>query len=839
MKTVSRLVRIFQPEHYNLSIKLDRTNREFNGTVTINGELMSASDEIRLHAKDLAITGVVLDGKQASWSHEDHDELVITHPDITPGKHILVVSFSGQITDSMHGLYPCYYEHEGVEKELLATQFESHHAREVFPCIDEPEAKAIFDVTLTTETGVTALSNMPIKTQTEEKGRLVTTFDPTPKMSSYLLAWVVGEMHKKTAHTKSGVEVNVWATMAQPTDNLDFALDIATRTIDFFDEYFETPYPLPKSDHVALPDFSSGAMENWGLITYRETALLAHPKTTSIDKMHYIATVIAHELSHQWFGNLVTMQWWDDLWLNESFATMMEYLAIDNLHPEWQIWQDHASIEVISALRRDSLDGVQPIQTDVHHPDEIATLFDGSIVYAKGSRMLRMLQTYIGDKAMQDGLKLYFSRHAYGNTSANDLWYALGDTSKQDITDFMNTWISQPGYPVVHVEEKDGQVTLSQERFFIGPNKSSDQLWPIPLNSSCSEMPKLFDQRSVTVKRTHKTPLSFNVGSSAHFITHYSHELMQQLLDNLDTMTEIDRLQLLHEQTLLAQAGIISSADLISLVGYFTDDTSEPVWSIIALTINELKKFVENNDQAEKKLKNLSVQIAKKQYDRLGWQAIDNESENDTKLRSIIIGLMLYGEDQEALKIALGKFNSNSPEDLDPELRTSIMLAAVRSDTGRTVIDKLLKIHQNTNSSQLQDEISAAITGTRSSDSIDFTLGLLKDPKRVRPQDFLRWYVGLIRNRFARDKTWAWAKDNWQWITDTFKNDMSYDAFPRYVASALISEKHLNEYQDFFEPLKSEHALRRNIEIGIGELTGRVDLIKRDGQTVISALIKS
>lgn len=836
MKNVSRLVRIFEPEHYDLSIKLNRQDRTFEGTATIKGSSLSESNEIRLHSKDLTIDSVTVDGKNAKSSNDEHDELVITHPDIKPGKHILVLSFSGKITDSMHGLYPCYYEHDGIAKELLATQFESHHAREVFPCIDEPEAKAVFDVTLTTETGVTVLGNMPVKSQNIENGLLVTRFNSTPKMSSYLVAWVVGELHKKTAKTKSGVEVNIWATLAQPVESLDFALDNAAKIIDFFDDYFETPYPLPKSDHVALPDFSSGAMENWGLITYRETTLLAHPKNTSIDKKHYIATVIAHELSHQWFGNLVTMKWWDDLWLNESFATMMEYLAIDNLHPDWQIWLEHASMEVISALRRDSLDGVQPIQTDVHHPDEIVTLFDGSIVYAKGSRMLRMLQTYIGDEAMQDGLKLYFTRHAYGNTSADDLWKCLSEASGQDITDFMSTWISQPGYPVVHVEENDGEVTLRQERFFIGPHNQSEQIWPIPLNSSCSEMPELFDQQSVTARRTHKTPLRFNMGSTAHFVTHYDHNLMQRLLDNLKTIPEIDRLQLLHEQTLLAQAGIISSADLIPLVEHFSDETSEPVWSIIALTINELKKFVEDNDEAEKQLKRLCIKIAKNQYDRLGWKAKGSEPENDTKLRSIIISMMLYGEDKAAVKTALDEFNANSPEDLDPELRTSIMSAAVRNAKDQSVIDSLLDTHKKTSSNQLQEEIAAAITATRTQDSIDFVLGLLKDTKRIRPQDFLRWYVGLLRNRFARDKTWEWAIDNWQWISNTFKTDMNYDIFPRYVASSLVSEKHLKEYKDFFEPLKSEHALRRNIEIGIGELTGRVELIKRDAQAVIKSL---
>ena len=432
MNSVRRLTPLFTPSHYALSLDIDRTGRSFQGTVTINGE--STDENIILHAKDLNIATATIDGQRADFQATTNDELVLTAPGLSTGAHVVTVGFSGTITDQMHGMYPCYFDHDGQKKELIATQFESHHAREVFPCVDEPEAKATFDVTLTTEQGVTVLGNMPVSSQNEQEGRLVTSFERTPRMSSYLLAWAYGEMHRKTATTKSGVEVNIWATPAQKSESLEFALDIATRTIDFFDEYFGIPYPLPKSDHIALPDFSSGAMENWGLITYREIALLADPKTTSISAKRYIAMVVAHELSHQWFGNLVTMKWWNNLWLNESFANLMEYIAVDALHPEWNIWLDYSSSETIMALRRDALDGVQAVQTEVNHPDEISTLFDGAIVYAKGGRLLRMLQHYIGHEAFQTGLKSYFKKYAYQNTEGDDLWRELSAASGKDIT---------------------------------------------------------------------------------------------------------------------------------------------------------------------------------------------------------------------------------------------------------------------------------------------------------------------------------------------------------------------------------------------------------------------
>lgn len=837
MQTVSRLIDQFTPDLYNLSLALDRANRTFSGTVTIFGEKVGEDDTIRVHAKDLAIDSITFDGKAATWESDVNDELVITHPDIALGSHLLVIGYTGKITDAMHGLYPCYYQHDGVKKELLATQFESHHAREVFPCIDEPEAKAEFDVTLTTEQDITVLGNQPVHSQRVENDLLVTQFERTPRMSTYLLAWVTGELHKKTATTKGGVEVNIWATPAQPAESLDFALDIATRTIDFFDEYFDTPYPLPKSDHVALPDFSSGAMENWGLITYREIALLADPTTTSISSKHYIATVIAHELSHQWFGNLVTMKWWNNLWLNESFATLMEYIAIDALHPEWNVWLDFATSESIMALRRDAIDGVQAVQVDVHHPDEISTLFDGAIVYAKGARLLRMLQNYIGHEAFQAGLKTYFALHAYGNTEGDDLWHELALASGKDITEFMNTWISQSGYPVLSASQNGNEVKLSQRQFFVGNHQPSDKVWPIPLVSSCSEMPELLEDRELTVTRTHTTPLRYNVGDTAHFITQYDTALLARLIEELKagTLSPLDRVQLLDEQTLLARGGQLSSAELIPLLDAYKSETAEAVWDIIAMTIGELKKFVEGDDTSEKQLRAMAAQLAETQYQRLGWSTIEGEADTDTKLRSTILGLMLYGESQPVIDAALAIYHATPLDKIDPELRPLILSAAVRHGDD-TNFDDLLAAHKASHSAELQQDIAAGLTSSKKPERIAQLLTLLKDDTVVRPQDVARWFVWTMSSREGREPTWQWLQQNWQWITTTFGGDKSYDDFPRYAAGRLVTRQQLNDYRTFFTPMQQEPALARVITMGISEIEARVELIERDSTAVRTAL---
>lgn len=840
MQTVSHLIETFVPEHYQLSLDLDRPKRTFSGIITMNGMSLAGTNKIMVHAKDLDITSVTLDGKKAGFAFGENDELTITHADITEGRHLVTIAFSGKITDAMHGLYPCYYDHDGEKKELLATQFESHHAREVFPCIDEPEAKATFDVILTTEKDATVLGNMPVTQQEVENDKLVTKFATTPRMSTYLLAWVTGELHKKTAVTKRGVEVNVWATPAQPARSLDFALDIATRTIDFFEEYFDTPYPLPKSDHVALPDFSAGAMENWGLVTYREVALLADPETTSVSSKHYVAMVVAHELSHQWFGNLVTMKWWNNLWLNESFATLMEYIAVDALHPEWNIWLDFATSESIMALRRDSLEGVQPVQVGVNHPDEISTLFDGAIVYAKGARLLRMLQQYIGHEAFQAGLKAYFATYKYGNTEGGDLWNALAAASGKDIAGFMNTWISQSGYPVVQVSQTGSDVALTQQQFFVGPHEPSEKLWPVPLNASDAALPELFTTRETAVARTNNAPLRLNTGDSAHFITQYDAELLGRLIEDVKNGTSepLDRLQLLHEQTLLARGGLLPSAQLIPLLDAYKNETKEAVWDIISLAAGELRKFVETDKEAENQLRRLSGRLARAQYERLGWKPQEDETESDTKLRATILGMMIYSEDEEVLETARELYEATPIEQLQPETRALIIGTAVRYSKNTKLIDDLLEKYQATTSAELQQDIASGLTSTRDTTVIGRLLGLITDDQIIRHQDVARWFVWLIRNREGRELAWSWVRDNWPWIKKTFGGDKSYDDYPRYSASGLVTKKQLKEYREFFTPLQNEPALARVIAIGIKEIEGRVELIERDGPAVCDALRK-
>ncbi|MCL2280359.1 M1 family metallopeptidase [Candidatus Saccharibacteria bacterium] len=838
---VNQLVSFFTPEHYDLMLDIDRVARRFNGVVKIRGTQIG--DEIRLHSKDLLISHVTINGVETEVKKYENDEIglvnCIENNLLRSGEVEVEIEFASEIADgSMHGLYPCYYKLDGEKKELLATQFESHHAREVFPCVDEPAAKATFDLTLITETGVEVLSNMPIALQgttLQEKDRMTTKFVTTPKMSTYLLAFVIGNLQKKTTYTKSGVEVNIYATPAQKPQSLDFALDTAVRCIDFYDEYFDIKYPLPKSDHVALPDFGSGAMENWGLITYREMCLLAD-ENTGLASRQYIATVIAHELSHQWFGNLVTMKWWDDLWLNESFASLCEHITTDVLFPDWQMWFGFETADVFSALQRDALPGVQAVRQSVHHPAEIQTLFDPAIVYAKGERLLKMCRALIGEDNFRTGLQNYFKKFAYQNTEANDLWTCFSESSNQDIAGLMNPWLTQPGYPLIIAELTDEKITLKQERFFL-VGGSDNTIWPIPLFSNDENAPQLMVGREAVFVPAEQSTFQLNRGNNGHFLTAFNPELRAKIDINLAELDTVERLTTLNQAMLLARAGRSSTADALDLLNNLRDEKSWAVWDTMSLFIADLKMFVENNHEAEEQLKKLIGELARPLYETLGLQSKITDTLNEIKLRPTIISHMVYAEDRATIDACLTEFSAHRHNlaVINGDLRPVILTAVVKFN-GQETFDYLLDIYQSITDADLKQDICTGLTAARAADQIDQLIHQITLTDIVRPQDLFYWFARLLGNRYARAKAWAWCRDQWPWIEKTFGGDKSFDMFPRYAGTCLRTMTELSEFDEFFADKKSDPALARAITIGHTDIAARADWLERDRAGVLGKL---
>lgn len=847
---MKRLFEGFAPANYRLELYPDRNTKTVKGTVTITGQKTGRpSQRLTFHQHGLTITEATVTRFEKKGEsqftvqrishHKTYDEVRLHTDDMLyPGSYSVTLKFTGKVQDSMHGIYLSHYEYEGRKQTIVSTQFESHHAREAFPCIDEPEAKATFDLTLISPAGEVAISNTPVKNQREQDGMLMTAFETTPKMSTYLLAFVYGDLQYKQTTSANGIDVRVWSTKVHPLASLDFALDTAKGAIDFFEEYYGVPYPLAKSDHVAIPDFSSAAMENWGLITYREPFLLVDPKTTPQSGKEYVCLVIAHELSHQWFGNLVTMKWWDDLWLNESFANVMEYVATDALHPEWKVWNSFVTQEGLAAFRRDSIAGVQPIKTEVRHPDEISTLFDPSIVYAKGGRLLNMLMQYIGEETFRKGLKAYFTAHAYGNTTGNDLWQALGEASGKDVAAFMNPWLEKSNFPVIDVEQHETSLRISQSHFLLDRSKADDRVWPVPLLSDTPEVPSLLEVNTTTVTLPVTDFVRLNKGSVGHYIVNYTVPEHAAAIADLVTSKKLgiaERLMLLSDSAMLARAGTSSFAATLELLERYREEDNDPVWDIMALVIADARRFIDEDTELENAIKHMIRELIQAQYDRLGWREAPHEPSQDTKLRATIIGLGVYAGHDDIINHALALFESYKEDaQLVPaELRSIVFGAAVRKNIDGA-FEYLLALDESTQNVDLKQDVLAALTLVKEQNQVQTLLGRLKDTSKVRQHEVDHWIVYLLRNRYARPQAWDWLRSNWDWIDKTFGGDKSYDYFPRFAASAFNTRQLLKEYKAFFEPLKDNIALNRNIVMGVEEIENRVSWLERDLGSVTS-----
>jgi puromycin-sensitive aminopeptidase len=802
-KKVTRLYEQFQPEQYGLALDVDRDAMHFKGTVMIRGKKVGRpAQRLTFHQKGLKITSatVIKHDKKGDQVFEidrinnqnSFDEVRLHSETLFyPGDYTVTMGFEADITRPMNGIYPCFFTHDGQEKQLIATQFESHHAREAFPCIDEPEAKATFDLTLLSPAGETAIANTPVKKQETTGTKLVTTFETTPKMSTYLLAFVFGDMKYLEAKTKDGVLVRTYAT----PDNISytqFALDCAVKTLEFYNEYFDIPYPLDKCDFVALPDFASGAMENWGCITFREQALLVDPKNTSLHLKQYVANVVAHELTHQWFGNLVTMRWWTDLWLNESFASWMSYLAVDQLFPDWKVWTQFIVDEQSLALKLDALEHTHPIEVEVKHPDEIRTIFD-AISYEKGASILLMLHDYLGDKDFRDGLRVYLKRHAYSNTDTVDLWAAWEEASGKPVTKFMSAWTQQSGYPIVHASTNK----LTQERFYLNPTAKKEAAnWPIPLLAEGLDLATL---DTAERKLASSDNYLLNRKRTSFFRAIYDTKLLDSLTSQVAAgkLDELDRLGLLGDAFEAAKAGYGSTVDALKLLEAYADEDSAMVWDVIAGGIGSIR-VVMDDDAVRDSLKPFVRQLAAQQLQRLGWEEQASDSHFDLLLRPHILGLSSFGENPAVVKEALQRFNDmKQPEDVHPDLRGVVYGTAAR-EGGVAEFNKMLLMHNQATNSEERVTLAASLTSFEDPTLITRALAMITGDD-VRLQDALYWIAYSFGNRHARQTTWQWLTENWDWLLKNLGTDLSFFRMPIYAARGFSDASFLPEFTAFFE----------------------------------------
>ena len=842
MQAVKHFIETFVPEHYDLFLDLNRADKSFSGKVTITGE--AKTSKISLHQKDLTVEAVEVAGQARPFTlNKDNEALYIELE--AAGPVVVTITYTGKITDNMTGIYPSYYTVDGVKKEIISTQFESHFAREAFPSVDEPEAKATFDLALKFDQaeGELALSNMPEIDVENRKATGVWKFETTPRMSSYLLAFAAGDMQGITAKTKNGTLVGVYATKAHPESNLEFALDIAVRCIEFYEEYYGVKYPIPQSLHVALPDFSAGAMENWGLVTYREIYLLVDENSTALSRQT-VALVVAHELAHQWFGNLVTMKWWDDLWLNESFANMMEYVSVDAIEPSWKIFEDFQTSGVPYALKRDATDGVQSVHVEVKHPDEINTLFDGAIVYAKGSRLMHMLRRWLGDDAFRKGLGAYFEKHQYGNTIGRDLWDDLSQASGRDVAAFMDAWLEQPGYPVVTAKVENDSLILTQKQFFIGEHEDRGRLWPVPLNSNWQGLPDTLTTERLEIPNyaalaaQNDGALRLNTENTAHYITDYQGELLDALLNNLSSLDNISKLQIVQERRLLAESGKISYADLLPVISKLANETSYMVVSAVSQVLEGLNRFVDEGSQTEEDYKALLKVLSQSNFDRLGFEKQAGESDEDEMVRQLIVGNMIKADDETAKAQASQIFDKyrDNLEKLPAAIRLQVLVNQIKHHESKELTKLYLDLYVASNDGSFKNALSTALSYTKNKETLDELLATWKDKFTVKPQDLSAWYGRFLSRDFTQEAVWTWARENWDWIKAALGGDMSFDSFVISPAMVFKTEKRLAEYKAFFEPQLDDMAISRNISMGIKEIAARVELVKCEKEAVEKAI---
>lgn len=842
MTEVKRFYETFHPEHYDIYLDISREKKRFHGKTVVIGE--AQEELVKLNQKYLKINSVRVDQKKADFNYNDKDEVINIEAGKV-GKMKIEVDFEGKLTDTMMGIYPSYYEVDGEKKQLIGTQFETTFARQAFPCVDEPEAKATFALAIKFDEkpGESIISNQP-----EEKFKDgVHYFKPTLRMSSYLVAFVFGDMQRKLTRTKSGVEIGVFATRAHQAKELDFALDIAKRSIEFFEDFYETPYPLEHSYQVALPDFSAGAMENWGCVTYREAYLLLDPDNTSLEMKQLVATVIAHELAHQWFGDLVTMKWWDNLWLNESFANMMEYVAIDALEPNWKIWEMFQTSEVPAALQRDATDGVQSVHVMVNDPAEIDALFDSAIVYAKGSRMLVMVRALLGDEALRKGLKNYFAAHKYGNATGDDLWKALGEASGLDIGAIMHSWLEQPGYPVVNAKVEDGKLVLTQKQFFIGEGKEVGRKWQIPLNSNYAAVPKIMKDEKLVVGdyadliADNGVPFRLNVGNNSDFIVKYDKTLLDDILNHIDELDAVDKLQLLQDFRLLAEGGHMSYADIVPLLPKFADSTSPIVNNALYRIMTTLRNFVTPDSKEEKDLKKLYNLLSEKQVKRLGLLPKAGESNDDNLTRPYVVAASLYAGNDETINglHTIYSENSDNLEGISADIRSAVLVNEVKNFGNMTLFDKLLKKYQETSDASLKQDLCAGITSTKMPEIIDAIVDDFENSEIIKPQDLRAWYRNVLANPFGQEQAWNWIRLEWPWLEATVGGDMEFATFITVTANIFHTEERLNQFKDFFEPKINTPGLTREIKMDTKVIETKVNLVKKEQSAVNAAIAKA
>ena len=827
-KSSVRLSKNIIPLEYDIRLHPDLENFTFEGIETIHLSILQKTRIVTLHSKELEIKTAsaeallwrkrqskasALFAKKISYNKKAETVTFIFSKPIPLGKNKLTLVFKGILNDKMRGFYKSSYNIEGKTYHIATTQFEATDARRAFPCFDEPAYKAVFHISLVAPKNKTVISNtLSVSVLEHDAGYQIVKFSPTPKMSTYLLAFIVGDFECIESKTKNGILVRVFTTPGKK-HQAKFALKCAVKTLEFYEKYFDIAYPLPVLDMIAIPDFSSGAMENWGAITYRESALLVDENHSSVSNKQWVALVIAHEIAHQWFGNLVTMEWWTHLWLNEGFASYIEYLAVDKLFPKWDIWTQFSTNDLGIALRLDSLLHTHSIEIPVHHPDEIGEIFD-EVSYSKGASIIRMLADYLGEKDFRDGLRYYLKKHIYKNTETIHLWQAFEKISKKPVAKIMHNWTSKPGYPVVKAEIKNKKLVWSQERFFassVSKKKAKDKTkWEIP----------------ITFKKN-----KINFGETGFYRTAYSKELLEKLREPIQNkkLSARDRLGIIRDLFALAEAGIISTTDALEFLSAYRNETNYTVWLELALGLARLEQLLAKTS-SKKNLDKLILNLFSPLASRLGWNKKKNELHTDTLLRSLAISRAGRSNDKKIITEARKKFaQMQKSRYLDPDIRGAVY-AIVASTGGKKEYGTFIKKYKKETLHEEKNRIGGAL-GNFKQNRILCDIVRFAFSKNVRPQDTIGIISSVGANPAGRDVWWNFVKKNWKILVSRYGDGGHQLSKLVKAINSSAESKHLSSFKKFFKTHPAPGA-KRAIEQVLERLEGNIVWLKKDGKKI-------
>jgi tricorn protease interacting factor F2/3 len=794
------------PINYQLTFEPNLKKFTFSGTEIITVSCKKLTNLITMHCAELKIKScTVMSGKDIIVStlkiNEKKEELSIKLSKKIKGTATISLKFQGILNDRLLGFYRSQYKQGGKTKYLATTQFEAADARRAFPCWDEPKAKATFEISIIADNKFTAISNMPVKSKKKLDGKILYKFGKTPVVSTYLIYLGVGEFEYLTGKIGK-VQIRVVTTKGHKSKG-KFSLELGKKLLTSYEKYFGIRYPLPKLDLIAIPDFAAGAMENWGAITFRETILLYDPKTSSTRTKQFIAEVISHEIAHMWFGNLVTMKWWNDLWLNESFATFMATKFVDKFYPEWDMWNQFVEDAMNVAMSLDSLKTTHPIDVKVNSTSEIREIFD-AISYDKGGCVLRMLEHYVGEPNFQKGLKKYLSDFKYKNAEGQDLWNAIGKASNMPVSSMVNSWLRQPGFPLIEITQDGNNLKLKQKRYLLEHDKKfSKGLWSIPVSLGLENeiSKKLFTKKSMSVKLP-KNTIGFvaNYGRKGFYRVKYDEGILLDLKMLVDEkrLPAIDRWAIQNDLFSLCVSGDESVRNYLDFTdAYYAEDS---YLALVNVAHNLASLYFRAFDETfVEEIRGYTINYFRKILFNLGWEPKKSDKHTDALLRAFTISVLGKMNDDDVTVEALKRYSKflKFPNSLSPDLVEPICSIAAWNGDAKTHL-QLTKLYKNAKTMEEKLRFLSAMCGFKNTKLLKKTLDY-SQTSNVRSQNMQLPIMKVAANPYGDKILWAWLKKNWKNLNK--KVGHGNPLFNRIVSSisSIADDSMETEIKEFFK----------------------------------------